>query len=216
MIKLIRIIFALLSLLTILPSAHAAKMEYGTSINGPWFPTFESACASRDGVIVNGRCMRSATSSVEYPIFTRPAPDPVCKEDEVLKDGQCRPKNPCGSGQHEEGGACVPDQCKPGEIRVAGFCVPDPDKPTDPDKPDDDPKQCKAGRETTIADRPGTAVDALCMGGCVVTVKTSVGYTNSAGEKMWGGTGQQSGSKCDGTGTGGDTGGNTGGNTGGG
>lgn len=48
-----------------------------------------------------------------------------CAPDEERKDGVCRKKNPCPEGQHEEGGACVPDQCGKDEIRVNGQCVPE-------------------------------------------------------------------------------------------
>src|SRR5690606_24794834 len=45
------------------------------------------------------------------------------------KDGQCKPINPCPAGQHEAGGACVPDNCKPDEVRVNGVCVKEPPCP---------------------------------------------------------------------------------------
>lgn len=43
-----------------------------------------------------------------------------CSQGYEEKDNQCRKINPCPAGQHEEGGACVPDNCKPDEIRVNG------------------------------------------------------------------------------------------------
>ncbi|WP_156372145.1 RHS repeat protein [Acidovorax sp. Leaf78] len=49
-------------------------------------------------------------------------------------DDQCRPKNPCPAGQHEEGGVCVPNDCQADEIRVDGQCVKKPEcEPGDTD-----------------------------------------------------------------------------------
>lgn len=56
----------------------------------------------------------------------------TCVAPYVESDGQCRRPPPCPEGEHEEGGACVPDHCKPHEIRVAGFCVPSPPEPPEP------------------------------------------------------------------------------------
>lgn len=55
-------------------------VQYGTTSQGPWFPTFDAACGSRNGVVRDGRCMRSAkpSDSVEHPIFSRFDPNPVC------------------------------------------------------------------------------------------------------------------------------------------
>lgn len=53
-------------------------MQYATTYAGPWYPTFEAACSSRNGVIRGGqamRCWRSANPAdpVEYPIVSQSA-----------------------------------------------------------------------------------------------------------------------------------------------
>lgn len=53
-------------------------MQYATSYAGPWYPTFEGACSSRNGVIRAGqplRCWRSTNPGdpVEYPIVSQSA-----------------------------------------------------------------------------------------------------------------------------------------------
>ena len=42
--------------------------------------------------------------------------------------GECKAPS-CPTGQHEEGGACVPDACQPDETRVNGVCVKPPPCP---------------------------------------------------------------------------------------
>ena len=76
-----------------------------------------------NSTLVSGDCSCSAGYE-EKNGKCEPKP-PECKSDEILQDGVCRKKNPCPEGQHEEGGACVPDQCKPDEIRENGQCVPE-------------------------------------------------------------------------------------------
>ena len=82
-----------------------AAIEYGTAINGPWLPSFAAACGSRNGVVINGRCMRSSkpSDSVEYPIFSRSAA--ACPANSSGPVNACV----CAAGYTQSGGTCEPD-----------------------------------------------------------------------------------------------------------
>ncbi len=96
---------------------------------------------------------------------------PTCASDEVLKDGVCRKKNPCPEGQHEEGGACVPDQCGKDEIRVNGQCVPEK-CPDGQDKVNGQcPNKCERLKgQSSWYEGPGGNSSAMCDGGCLLSL----------------------------------------------
>ncbi len=97
-----------------------AAIEYGTAINGPWLPSFAAACGSRNGVVINGRCMRSSrpSDSVEYPIFSRSAA--ACPANSSGPANACV----CADGYTQNGGICEPkgppDPCEGLEENCAG------------------------------------------------------------------------------------------------
>jgi len=100
----------------------------------------------------------------------------VCESEYDEKDGQCRPKNPCPEGQHEEGGACVPDNCKEGEIRVNSMCVPDPDNcPDGKPKVNGKCKEDKCERDKPLMLSTGNSMPtALCENRCVYMISNAL------------------------------------------
>lgn len=140
------------------------------------------------------------------------------------KDGQCVKTNPCPLGQHEEGGACVPDNCKPDEIRVNGLCVKEPDCPEGTTRVNGQckPNGCEKGKNVGIYETGGAdSVEFLCEEKCTVRVATKyeVSYTNSDGKRVteYSGDGILTGGSCTGgTGGGGSSGPGGGGEPGGG
>lgn len=135
------------------------------------------------------------------------------------KDGQCKPKNPCPVGQHEEGGACVPDNCKSDEVRVNGVCVKEPPCPAGETRVNGVCKKngCTAGKSVGDRITSGDNVTYSCEDGC--TVRTNPSICIKFGDVVeCTGTGRLTGSTCtpgDGGGDGpnpGDGGGNNPGN----
>lgn len=113
---------------------------------------------------------------------------------------ECRP--PCPAGQHEEGGACVPDNCKPDEVRVNGICVKEPACPPGETRVNGVCKkdQCPKGKDMGSYDTGGPdATIYLCEGGCTVKATSSICVTWD-GKSMCSGTGRTTGSSCDGGG----------------
>lgn len=120
------------------------------------------------------------------------------------KDGQCRPKNPCGHlgpDYEEQGGACVPKECKPPKIRVNGVCVDEP--PCDPGETRVNGKckknGCEAGKSLGEYETNGDNVSYLCQpyGGknCMVRINPSVCVTADGHKSCWG-AGKMTGATC--------------------
>lgn len=157
----------------------------------------------------------------------------VCVTNYEDVGGVCKRKNPCPEGQHEEGGACVPDNCKPDEVRVNGLCVKEPECPEGQTRVNGQckPNGCEAGKNVGIFETSGPdSVEFTCLEKCTVRVSTKyeVTFTNSAGRQVteYSGDGILTGGSCTGgtggggspgpggpggDGGGGDGGGNTGG-----
>lgn len=117
------------------------------------------------------------------------------------RDGQCRPKNPCPAGQHEEGGACVPDNCQPNEVRVNGLCVPEPPCPAGETKVNGVCKKngCKEGQNMGDWETNGESITYYCepYGGkyCTIKVNPSICVTFD-GHTTCTGTGRLTGGTC--------------------
>lgn len=79
-------------------------------------------------------------------------------------NGQCVALPACPEGQHEEGGACVPDACKPNETRVNGVCVPDPPCPSGETRVNGVCKKanCKAGSTGSYYDMTSKSSVVTC------------------------------------------------------
>lgn len=154
----------------------------------------------------------------------------TCNEGFSEVDGACKKPTSCPSGQHEEGGACVPDNCKPNEVRVNGLCVAEPPCPEGQERVNGVcvPKKCEAGK--SAGDKSGFDSDATTYAcetatQCLYKITPSI-CVHWDGKTSCSGTGYYTGGSCSGGSggpnpsgptTGGDTGGsNTGGdNTGG-
>ena len=115
-------------------------------------------------------------------------------------DGQCVAAPSCPEGQHEEGGACVPDNCKPNETRVNGLCVPEPECPAGQTRVNGvcKPNGCEKGKNLGIFDTQGEAATFYCEGGCQVRAlpSTCVRYD---GVLSCAGSGMQTGASCSGS-----------------
>jgi len=146
---------------------------------------------------------------------------PKCAADETRIDDVCRKNNPCGPGNHEEGGQCVPDNCKPDEVRVNGLCVKEPGCPPGQTrvngqcKPDNCPKGKPAGGYDMDSDGVQYVCEQWAADSCMVRVtpSTSVSWTDADGVRhtSYYGQGVFTGAKCSGGGTGGGDNGGTGG-----
>lgn len=147
---------------------------------------------------------------------------PKCSADEIRVDGVCRPNNPCPEGQHEEGGACVPNACQPDEVRVNGVCVKEPPCPLPGyTRINGQCKKngCEPGKDMGQMETEGEATSFFCDGGCQVKVNPSTCVRYDGKVSCWG-TARQTGATCtpgEGSGSGGNpgTGGGTGGTGGG-
>lgn len=103
-----------------------------------------------------------------------------CNEGFVEDGGQCKPVNPCPSGQHEEFGVCVPDDCQPDEVRVNGQCVKEPPCPEGETRIDGVCKKsnkCEAGRERGMRDIGDSQSWYFCEAGCELLVVASFDMT---------------------------------------
>ncbi|MBI3102759.1 MAG: hypothetical protein HYY98_14585 [Burkholderiales bacterium] len=133
--------------------------------------------------------------------------DGACKCDSGFedRDGVCKKKNPCASGQHEEGGACVPDNCKAGEIRVNGFCVKEPECPFGQERVNGEckPAKCRAGASAGDVGVPDgqtiyyCAYDFESKLSCAAKATASI-CVSWDGKKECTGTGHFTGSECTG------------------
>lgn len=154
-----------------------------------------------------------------------------CATNYEEKAGACvRKPLACPAGQHEEGGACVPDACKVGEIRLNSFCVPDPDLCVDGQRKVDGKcpeKKCKRDEPFSVAISAGMPTH-MCEAGCTFVTSNATTCAQDGGVLRCARTYYGSGHTCNqpptdpnntssggGGGDGGGTGGNTGGSTGG-
>lgn len=124
-------------------------------------------------------------------------------------NGQCVALPSCPEGQHEEGGACVPDACKPNETRVNGVCVPEPPCPEGQERINGvcKPNKCKAGASAGFFSSMSQGeVMYLCDGGCQVRARASI-CVKWDGKEECSGEGKYTGQSCtpgsEGTGGGG-------------
>lgn len=122
------------------------------------------------------------------------------------KDGQCVALPTCPEGQHEEGGACVPDACKPNETRVNGVCVPEPPCPTGQTRVNGKCVPSKCPSQGTVSDQwyevtsPGTSATCLYNSNdgtyCTMSVKPSVIASSGGTTTYMGGYGVYTGGTC--------------------
>lgn len=79
-------------------------------------------------------------------------------------NGQCVSTPACPAGQHDEGGTCVPDNCKPNETRVNGLCVPEPPCPAGETRVNGVCKKanCKSGSTGSYYDMTSPTSVATC------------------------------------------------------
>lgn len=181
-------------------------------------PSAAAACASQGLTVSNfvsevmGYCKNSDGANVAVIVRnTLPSACPSnstavtggcqCSAGYEEKDGQCRPVNPCPEGQVEQGGACVPENCKPNEIRVAGVCVPEPPCPPGETRVNGVCKKngCEAGKTIDEYETNGDATTFYCepYGGknCMVRVNPSVCISADGQTSCWG-AGRMTGATC--------------------
>lgn len=99
----------------------------------------------------------------------------TCTEGLRPKDAKCVALPACPDGQHEEGGACVPNNCTGEQTRVNGICVDPPPCPAGQVRvagkckvPDKCPKPGESAGEYRVKN---TTPTAFCEAGCVVDVR---------------------------------------------
>ena len=104
----------------------------------------------------------------------------------------------CGPGKHEEGGACVDDQCKVGQIRVNSFCVPDPDLCADGQRKVDGKcpeKTCKRDEPFSVAISAGMPT-MMCEAGCTFVTSNATTCAMDGGVQRCSRTYYGSGHTC--------------------
>lgn len=121
-------------------------------------------------------------------------------------NGQCVATPICPEGQHEEGGACVPDNCKSNETRVNGVCVPDPPCPTGQSRVNGKCTPFKCPDKGTVSDQwyelSSNSQAATCLYNnrdgtyCTMTIKPSVVASAGGSTSYIGGYGVYTGSAC--------------------
>jgi hypothetical protein len=122
--------------------AHQQALEgprgcnYGASTM-TYVISFNNATASSVDIRYSFSCP-TGTSASNLLIYTAPRESSVCPVGSAVSGGSCQCVSPlveidgqclspaCPDGQHEEGGACVPNSCIPNETRVNGVCVSEP------------------------------------------------------------------------------------------
>lgn len=129
----------------------------------------------------------------------------VCATNYQDVNNVCVRTNPCPAGQHEEGGACVPDNCKADEIRVNGLCVKEPECEPGQTRVNGVCKQngCKAGKSAGMFDEmpndtsPGyfCNYDFDAKKFCAVKAQPSICVTYD-GKTSCSGTGRYTGGAC--------------------
>lgn len=121
-------------------------------------------------------------------------------------DGQCVASPVCPEGQHEEGGACVPDNCKPNETRVNGVCVPEPPCPAGQTRVNGKCQPFKCPDKGTVSDQwyelTSNSSAATCLYNnqdntyCTMTIQPSVIASSGGVTSYVGGYGVYTGGTC--------------------
>lgn len=121
-------------------------------------------------------------------------------------NGQCTALPQCPDGQHEEGGACVPDNCKANETRVNGVCVPEPPCPAGQSRVNGVCKPFKCPTSGTVSDQwfevSSVGQSSTCLYNdidktyCVMTITPSVIASAGGNTTYMGGYGVYTGGKC--------------------
>lgn len=130
----------------------------------------------------------------------------TCAEGLREFNGQCVAAPVCPTGQHEEGGACVPDACKPNETRVNGVCVPEPPCPAGQTRVNGKCVPSKCPSQGTVSDQwyevtsPGTSATCLYNNQdgtyCTMSIKPSVIASSGGRTTYMGGYGVYTGGTC--------------------
>lgn len=186
-------------------NAADAGSGYSSSFVGVSFPTptsYQGTCSfDRTGPFDTQRTGRIVYRVFNCPANTTAGPGDACTCNAGFdeKDGQCRPKNPCPEGQHEEGGACVPDNCKSDEVRVNGVCVKEPPCPPGQERVNGvcRPNKCKAGPAGDYYGLSSYSPVYLCEASCLVSVTPSICVTYD-GKTECTGPGRFTGASCTG------------------
>lgn len=147
-------------------------------------------------------CPAGATAS------TGPSGESLCTCTAGLRpsNGQCVASPSCPEGQHEEGGACVPDACKPNETRVNGVCVPEPPCPAGQTRVNGKCVPSKCPSQGTVSDQwyevTSTGTSATCLYNstdntyCTMSVTPSVIARSDGRITYMGGYGVYTGGTC--------------------
>ena len=150
------------------------------------------------GVSVSATCPAGATAS------TGSSGEAVCTCTAGLRpsNGQCVALPACPEGQHEEGGACVPNNCTGEQTRVNGICVDPPPCPAGQVRvagkckvPDKCPKPGTLAGEYRVKN---TTPTSMCEAGCVVSITGFVRAVKDGKVVETVGMGYYTGGECNG------------------
>ena len=152
----------------------------------------------------------------------------ACNEGYTETDGACKKPSTCPAGQHEEGGACVPNNCKANETRVNGLCVPEPPCPAGETRVNGVCVKDKCPKAGTLAsygwEMSSPSTEFVCESTgvsfdgpvqyCLIRVTNDMDMVFD-GKTFYTGTGRYTGGQCNGGSGSGPSGGGTGGGSGG-
>lgn len=126
----------------------------------------------------------------------------TCASNYIEENGQCNLKPGCPAGQHEEGGACVPNSCKANETRVNGVCVPEPACPAGETRVNGvcQKSNCKTGAVAGYYDMTSTTTASTCSHDgagtyCTMVVEWTMTAPWPEGARYYG-VGRLTGSSC--------------------
>lgn len=163
------------------------------------------------GNIWYGMCSQTSTPAscpAGANMSTGPSGESLCTCTAGLRpsNGQCVASPSCPDGQHEEGGACVPDACKPNETRVNGVCVPEPPCPSGQTRVNGKCVPSKCPSQGTVSDQwyevTSTGTSATCLYNstdntyCTMSVTPSVIARSDGRITYMGGYGVYTGGTC--------------------
>lgn len=163
------------------------------------------------GNVWYGMCYQTSTPAscpAGANMSTGPSGESLCTCTAGLRpfNGQCVAAPICPDGQHDEGGACVPNACKPNETRVNGVCVPEPPCPSGQTRVNGKCVPSKCPSQGTVSDQwyevtsPGTSATCLYNSTdntyCTMSIKPSVIASSGGRVTYMGGYGVYTGGTC--------------------
>lgn len=193
-------------------AAYKASTQTAPSCN------FGQTMCTYAPLVENGTCYTVATPGGARTTWSITS-NQTCPIGSALVGGSCQCLSPlvetaagecklpaCPVGQHEEGGACVPDACKPNETRVNGVCVPEPPCPAGQTRVNGKCVPSKCPSKGTVSDQwyevTTTSQSATCLYNsrdgtyCTMSITPSVIATSGGRTTYMGGYGVYTGGTC--------------------